>query len=44
VLELSYNTERDLLQQLYNTAKQLEEAKLYMMVYNKAATISSDQP
>jgi hypothetical protein len=44
VLELSYNAKRHLLQQLYTTAKQLEEAKLYMTVYNKAAAISSDQP
>jgi hypothetical protein len=44
VLELSYNAKRHLLQQLYTTAKQLEEAKLYTTVYNKAAAISSDQP
>jgi hypothetical protein len=43
VLELSYNTEQHLLQQLYTTAKQLEERKLYMTLYNKAAAISSDQ-
>jgi hypothetical protein len=44
VLELGYNAEQHLLQQLYTTAKQLEETKLYTMIYNKAATISSDQP
>jgi hypothetical protein len=44
VLELGYNAKQHLLQQLYTTAKQLEEAKLYTMVYNKAAAISSDQP
>jgi hypothetical protein len=44
VLELSYNAEQHLLQQLYTTAKQLEEAKLYMTVYNNAAAISSNQP
>jgi hypothetical protein len=43
VLELSYNAEQHLFQQLYTTAKQLEEAKLYMTVYNKATTISSNQ-
>jgi hypothetical protein len=36
VLELSYNTERHDLQQLYITAKQLDEAKLYTSVYNRA--------
>jgi hypothetical protein len=42
VLELSYNTERHDLQQLYITAKQLNEAKLYTSVYYKA-TMQGDQ-
>jgi hypothetical protein len=37
VLELGYNPKRHNLQQLYTTAKQLEEAKLYTTIYNKAA-------
>jgi hypothetical protein len=37
VLELSYNTERHDLQQLYIIAKQLDEEKLYTSIYNKAA-------
>ena len=44
VLELGYNAERHDLQQLYTTAKQLDEAKLYTSIYNKAAAQSSDQP
>jgi predicted alternative tryptophan synthase beta-subunit len=35
VLELSYNAERYDIQQLYITAKQLDEAKLYTSVYNR---------
>jgi hypothetical protein len=42
VLELGYNAERHDLQQLYITAKQLDEAKLYTSVYNRA-TIQGDQ-
>jgi hypothetical protein len=44
VLEIGYNAKRHILQQLYTTVKQLEEAKLYTTVYNKAAAISSDLP
>jgi hypothetical protein len=40
VLELGYNAEQHELQQLYMTAKQLDEAKLYTSAYNKA----SEQP
>jgi hypothetical protein len=43
VLELGYNAECHNLQQLYTTAKQLEEAKLYKTVYNKATAQNSDQ-
>jgi hypothetical protein len=42
VLELGYNAKQYLLQQLYTTAKQLEEVKLYTTVYNKAAALNSD--
>jgi hypothetical protein len=44
VLELGYNAEQHLLQQLYTIAKQLEEAKLYITVYNKSTALNSDQP
>jgi hypothetical protein len=37
VQELGYNAKRHDLQQLYITAKQLDEAKLYTSVYNRAA-------
>jgi hypothetical protein len=43
VLELGYNTERHDLQQLYITAKQLDEAKLYTSVYNRAAAQGDHQ-
>jgi hypothetical protein len=42
VLELGYNAERHDLQQLYITAKQLDEVKLYTSVYHKA-TAQGDQ-
>jgi hypothetical protein len=41
VLELSYNAKR--LQQLYTTAKQLDEAKLYTSTYNKASLQGGEQ-
>jgi hypothetical protein len=43
VLELSYNAERHNLQQLYITAKQLDKAKLYTSVYNRAAAQGDQQ-
>jgi hypothetical protein len=43
VLELGYNAERHDLQQLYITAKQLDEAKLYTSIYNKAAMQGDQQ-
>jgi hypothetical protein len=44
VLELGYNAERHELQQLYTTAKQLDEAKLYTSVYNKTSSQGGEQP
>jgi hypothetical protein len=38
VLELGYNAEQHELQQLYMMAKQLDEAKLYTSMYNKASS------
>jgi hypothetical protein len=43
VLELSYNAEQHKFQQLYMTAKQLDEAKLYTSMYNKASLQGSEQ-
>jgi hypothetical protein len=43
VLELGNNAERHDLQQLYITAKQLDEAKLYTSVYNRAAAQGDPQ-
>jgi hypothetical protein len=43
VLELGYNAERHDLQQLYVTAKQLDKAKLYTSVYNRAAVQGDHQ-
>jgi hypothetical protein len=43
VLELGYNAERHELQQLYITAKQLDEAKLYTSAYNKASSQGGEQ-
>jgi hypothetical protein len=43
VLELGYNAERHDIQQLYITAKQLDEVKLYISIYNRAAMQGSDQ-
>jgi hypothetical protein len=43
VLELGYNAEQHELQQLYMTAKQLDEAKLYTSMYNKASSQESEQ-
>jgi hypothetical protein len=42
-LELSYNAERHELQQLYTTAKQLDEVKLYTSVYNKTSSKGGKQ-
>jgi hypothetical protein len=43
VLEFGYNAEQHDIQQLYTTAKQLDEAKLYTSMYNKAASQGGDQ-
>jgi hypothetical protein len=43
VLELGYNAKQHDIQQLYTTAKQLDEAKWYTSVYNKAASQGGDQ-
>jgi hypothetical protein len=43
VLELGYNAKRHELQQLYITAKQLDEAKLYTSIYNRAAAPGDHQ-
>jgi hypothetical protein len=43
VLELGYNAEQHELQQLYMTAKQLDEDKMYTSVYSKASSQGSEQ-
>jgi hypothetical protein len=43
VLELGYNAERHDLQQLYITAKQLDKAKLYTSIYNRAMAQGDQQ-